>query len=1044
MTEQAGFAFGTLNNLTFLLNKAIETFDTQLRSHGQSNFFYSENDFILSLITKKKELTLTYFTEECKDFFEHFQNMGKDLYEQKIPYIDFIKAFSAFKELQIKIASEHEEYQHLVKEIYFLAKTSLTHVSRGYLLEMVNSDIKEIRTLLQRMKEGGSEKERYRYELLQWFHDLLIQIQKGKTDNPLQPLKNLSDLHLNQQDHFIEIEDTYKRIHIDAQSILFYLEREDYSGMLPVYTSLLNIYKASLYPTNQMQTLKGLQLIQASEEKKSSEYETLTSGTKIWQAIMSASTEAIYILDLEGTIFSCNEIGAQRFNQSLQQIHRQNIFSFMSEETAKYRKKFVTQIVQTKQPIKFNDSRDGKYFYTIVYPVLDGRQEVEKLIILSSDITEYKLAESALRESQQQLKAIITNEPECVKLVNKEGKLIQINPAGLAMLQAQTLEEAQSIPLADYLLPQWRRPFLALHSEVMKGHSGILEFQIRGLKGEVRWLETHAVPLRDSKDNIDSLLGITRDITQRKRKEEELEMLVEERTKALSQAKQAAETANRAKSIFLSNMSHEIRTPMGAILGFSELLFKTQLDDRQRNYVSKTLDAADALLALLNDILDFNKIEAGKLKLSYDIFNPSDLIKQCTDLLLPQANKKGVSLKYAIDGNIPHYLIGDLLRIRQIIINLLGNAVKFTDTGSISVALFVKDQDTNKCTLEFTVTDTGIGVAQEDQIKLFDSFTQVDASATRKAGGTGLGLAISKHLVEAMGGILEVESEYGRGSTFSFTLTLKIPDSVPSEKMRSDLCLLNCNDVNILLVDDNDDNREVGKVLLENFGANVDEAVNGKIAVDMVRKKEYDIVLMDIQMPEVDGLTATRMLRKEGYRDLLIIAVSAYASQSEQKRSLDAGMNAHLSKPFKPRELQNLLLEWLPDQAKEMPQTSRKQNGCWADELPSIPGLILDEEMCDYWIDKESFLRGLDQFITNTKEQSQLLHAMIAENNIADMKKLLHKLKGSVKLYGARRLFETIKKFEDVLNMDDPAAFLKVQAEFDDTVFEITEELGMT
>lgn len=528
------------------------------------------------------------------------------------------------------------------------------------------------------------------------------------------------------------------------------------------------------------------------------------------------------------------------------------------------------------------------------------------------------------------------------------------------------------------------------------------------------------------------------------RHQEELENLIKQRTlelveanRMLAEAKKDADTANSAKSIFLANMSHEIRTPLNTIFGYLELLSKTSMDQEQARYVKKSGNAANTLFSLISEIIDFSKIEAGELTLASVPFNPDELLVHTLELFEVEARKKNLIVEYEIDTNVPIYLKGDPERIRQIIINLVSNAVKYTEHGSIHVALFMHSYTTTKCSVEFVVSDTGIGIAKEKQSNLFDLFTQINSSATREHMGSGLGLSICKYLVEAMEGTIEVDSELGKGSTFSFSLMLDISE-IPMLPQKYEEKYFEFDGLEILLVEDNEDNREVALRYMTNMGINVDEAMNGLEALDMIRVKTYDCVLMDIQMPVMDGLSATRIARDEGFTELPIIAVSAHATVEEYHKSIAAGMNFHVNKPFNVKDIKNILVQLFSDKVVTKSVTSTLCETCWGNEIPVMPGIALKEKLCEYWLNKEDFLEKIEQFVRHTVAESVRLHQCIGQQDIPVSLQLLHRLKGSAKLYNARRLLEAIEGLENGLKTENCTNLSDIWNEFDASVSELS------
>ncbi|MCI5208438.1 MAG: response regulator, partial [Candidatus Electrothrix sp. ATG2] len=412
----------------------------------------------------------------------------------------------------------------------------------------------------------------------------------------------------------------------------------------------------------------------------------------------------------------------------------------------------------------------------------------------------------------------------------------------------------------------------------------------------------------------------------------DLERKIEERTTELKIASQIAQDANQAKSEFLANMSHEIRTPMNAIIGISHLVRQTDLTQKQQEYLNNIDLSANSLLKIINEILDFSKIEAGRLDLEVTPFSLADILDNLEKLTSVKAAEKGLDLRIITHPDVPKRFLGDPLRLSQILINLTNNALEFTDKGRIIVqtsclknnrnmAIQERRTDERVTAIQFSVTDTGIGLTEKQLAQLFNPFTQADSSTSRKYGGTGLGLSICKQLAELMGGEIRAESQYGVGTSFLFTVNLSTADDSSTTSTKKQIASKNestsISGSEILVVEDNPLNQQVARELLEIKQVNVTTVKNGQEAIDAVQQQRFDVILMDIQMPVLDGYAATREIRKDSrFAQLPIIAMTANALKEDSQKCFDAGMNDHIAKPFDPDVLYQSLQRWVPIKQK--------------------------------------------------------------------------------------------------------------------------------
>lgn len=401
---------------------------------------------------------------------------------------------------------------------------------------------------------------------------------------------------------------------------------------------------------------------------------------------------------------------------------------------------------------------------------------------------------------------------------------------------------------------------------------------------------------------------------------------LEEQLETMKALKEQAEAKNQAKSAFISNMSHEIRTPMNAIVGLTDVLLRKEWQDEEKGYLLHIKNSGEALLNLINDLLDFSKIEAGKFEITNDTYDIAQMLRDIQVIGQTRIADKDIALIMDVDENIPRLLYGDALRMRQVIINIMNNAIKFTNNGTVTVTVKQQERKDKRVQLYISVKDTGQGIKEQDLPSLFDAYIQVDLKKNQGKEGTGLGLSISQQLVELMGGELFVTSEYGKGSEFYFTVWEGIKDEEPMgnfaeikeqpEEKGEEIFDFTMPEAKILLVDDNEINQEVAKALLEPLEMQIDMAFDGREALEMVQKNEqYDLVFMDHFMPVMDGVEAAKRIRAlegEYFRNLPIIALTADAMQGVKEEFFDAGMNDFTSKPISVKEITRVLQQWIP------------------------------------------------------------------------------------------------------------------------------------
>jgi two-component system, sensor histidine kinase and response regulator len=610
------------------------------------------------------------------------------------------------------------------------------------------------------------------------------------------------------------------------------------------------------------------------------------------------------------------------------------------------------------------------------------------LLLLRADRRQAADAEAHrhLTERERLYHELFDGSLQGIIIVEEKGRVLLANPAAARMFGYAGPEDLLALETIDVLLDAEDRARVVQYRRERKaGGTPPLRYEVRGhrLDGTAMWCEVHMHRTRWEGRPVAQAFLV--DATERKRGEVALEL-----------ARDAAEAASRAKSEFLANISHEIRTPMNAVIGLSHLALAGSRDPAQRDHLTKIGGAAKALLGVIDDILDFSQIEAGGLAIERIEFELNEVLESLRTMLGAAAEQRGLALVFEPGTDLPRRLVGDPLRLGRILRNLIANSIKFSDHGTVTVTVEAARAAASGAVLRFSVRDRGIGMSVEHQNRLFQAFSQADGSSIRRYGGTGLGLIICQRLVESMGGRIVVDSVLGHGSTFSFTLDFDLP-ATGDQGAAAGSAGSRLAGLRVLVVEDNLVNQTVAEGILACEGAIVTIADNGRVAVDLLRGAVFDAVLMDLQMPEMDGYAATRAIRRElGLTRLPIIAVTAHALIEERQRCLEVGMNEHISKPVDPQRL----VETVHSLAGAAAQPTLLPGIDMVDALNRLGGnrALLDKVYAD--------------FCRQYADAASEIGRLIADGSRNDAAALGHAIKGVAGNIGAKRVFGAAKALE--------------------------------
>ena len=624
---------------------------------------------------------------------------------------------------------------------------------------------------------------------------------------------------------------------------------------------------------------------------------------------------------------------------------------------------------------------------------------VRNAIKLKQAELEKRRTEERLRTSQAQLEFLVSNTPTAFWNTDAEGHFVYANGLGFEIIGMKP---------ADVLGKKLQ--------EVFAHYPRIVERFERTVSGEVvqsvdetngHFFKSHYVPVFDEEGNIAGITGFAIDITDRIKSEREL-----------IQAKEIAENSVRIKEQFLANISHEIRTPMNGIIGLANVLRKTALDQEQHKYLTAIRKSADNLMHIINDLLDFSKISASQFTFEELEFNLPELVQDVVDLMDNKAKERNNRLITSLGANVPELISGDPLRLRQVILNLIGNAIKFTEGGEISLIVSLHEERENDIILGFMVKDTGIGIPSEKLHTVFESFNQGSNDTTRKFGGTGLGLTISKNIVEMQGGTISVRSQPGMGSSFTFNLPFKkVASSATAEELpleaevqhvefeeEDDTFLNRLSGLQVLLVEDNEINQMLTRTVLTDWGAETDTANNGLEALEKAFVKPYDFILMDMQMPEMDGYEAIETIRLSNTENtnVPIIALTAHTSQEEINKSMAIGANAYISKPFDPDDLFKAIIKLMHKEGKYKGASVN---------MKALRGMAGSNA---------PFMREiLKMYIESTPAALAKLHHLVETENLAEARTALSELYDSISVLSAKPLQYTFESMASAFQEND-------------------------
>ncbi len=912
--EESKELFGDALSTYAVIYVQLEQYDKALEYLLRASELYTELELELSLAITQMGIGTVYLHKKQYEKALPFAMQGYQTFEDK-EYTYYIAA-SLLQLAEIQKASEN--YQSAME---YALKSLFISKEANDRRHMLNSNA----LIYQLYADLGDFKEAFQYQAQHFaLKDSLFNENKSQQIAEMQTKydtgKKDQDLVLNQASL------AKQRIILIAVGVLLLL--------FVVLAYIMYQYYRSKQKTNSL-----LQQHSEKLQETNSRLENQSKELLMYRFALDNGGEAVWWVEADTSkILYINNIAHERLGYTraeMLQLHIPDIDIDISPEQWPH---FVEKL-KTGETIAFESrqkTKDGSAFPVEVTAKHIKYEENDRIVAFSKDITERKKAEEELRTQAR----AIEQSPATVVITDTDGNIEYVNPK-FVKLTGYTADEvlgnSTKILKSGVQAPE---VYAEMWSKISKGENWEGEFCNKKKNGELYWEYAFISPVRDEQGKITHFVAVKEDITERKQITEELKA-----------AKEAADEANQAKGDFLAKMSHEIRTPMNAIIGMSHLALQTELNPKQEDYIFKANRAAHSLLGLINDILDFSKIEAGKMDVEEVDFHLEDVLDNLANMMAVKVQEKGLELLFSVDSDVPKSLIGDPLRLGQVLINVSNNALKFTENGQIKVSVVKESEDGDKVKLRFSIKDSGIGIPQEKIPNLFEEFTQAESSTTRKYGGTGLGLAICKKLSELMGGAIWAESEPGQGSTFIFTVVCGKQEEQAEHRYKPSLDL---RGMNVLVVDDNSDAREIFQSYLENFSFKVTTAASGQEAIkelernaQLENEKPYDLILMDWKMPGMDGIETSKNIKQRLGKEKSpkIVMLSAFGREELMQQAEQAGIDGFLIKPVNQSILFDTIMSVF---GQESHVSSRKasKSADYTDQLRKIRGasILLAED----------------------------------------------------------------------------------------------------